>query len=119
MDSTILPEDSQGRRRSAAGPHRHEAGGRTIVLDIGETTGALVLYTAADREGEEIEVCSLDGGRSRTHSQVHRRHLAKACIHAAVYPNLPAGEYAFSEVAPADRAHFSIRGGQVTEIDWR
>jgi hypothetical protein len=71
----------------AAGP----SGPGTVVLELGPGAGALILHTPPGQDGAEIEV-SLDGGR-RTHSMVRPRHVAGTTTHAAVYPDLPPGDY--------------------------
>ena len=71
----------------AAGP----SGPGTVVMELGAGIGALILYTPAGLDGEEIEI-SRDGSR-RTHSRVRPRHVPGQTRYAAVYPGLPAGRY--------------------------
>ena len=56
----------------------------TVVMELGAGVGALILYTPADLDGEEIEI-SRDGA-PRTHSRVRARHLPGQTRYAAVYP---------------------------------
>jgi hypothetical protein len=79
----------------------------TVVLDIGDRTGALVVYTDAASLGREIDIRGPDG--SVTHSAVRERHLAAGTVYCAVYPGLPAGEYAV-EGTPV-----TVAGATVTE----
>lgn len=116
MGSTILRSDEEGRRRAAAGHHSQHVSGHAAVLDIGGSIGALVIYTSADRLGDEIELrCAADPGQ-RVHSQVHLRSLAGA-VYAAVYPALETGTYLIDDDEGPSR--IAIAGGEVTELDWR
>ena len=72
---------------AAPGP----SGPGTVVMELGAGVGALILYTPAGLDGEEIEI-SRDGV-PRTHSRVRPRHLPGQTRYAAVYPGLPAGRY--------------------------
>ena len=77
---------------SAAGP----SGPGTVIMELGADVGALILYTPAEMDGEEIEIsCDEPGelGSGRTHSQVRPRHMPGETRYAAVYPGLPAGRY--------------------------
>src|SRR5215469_3674718 len=67
----------------------------TVVLDIGDDVGALVLYTSQDRHTHEIELSPLDAepGVKRVHSAVLERSLNGRTFYAATYPELAAGEY--------------------------
>lgn len=88
----------------------------TVVLDIGEQTGALVLYTGPDRLGDEIHIGP--AGRpdvARTHSAVRERRLPRGLRYCAVYPGLPAGDYTVWTAAGAAATTVSVEGGLVTE----
>jgi len=108
----------------AAGP----SGPGTVVMELGAGVGALILYTPAEMDGEEIEI-SRDAepgaagtpralGSRRTHSRVRPRHLPGETRYAAVYPGLPAGRY----TAWRDQLHPAtavvITGGQVSTCRW-
>jgi hypothetical protein len=93
----------------------------TVVLDLGAGVGALVLYTPAAMDGEEIEISRPD--HPRTHSRVRPRETSAGTSYAAVYPGLPAGEYTIWH--PADgHGHgvpvmtTAIAGGSVTSCRW-
>lgn len=66
----------------------------SVVLNIGKGTGALLLYTPAALDGREIEISRLAENSRRTHAIVRRRDVGSASVFAAVYPDLPAGDYA-------------------------
>jgi hypothetical protein len=102
----------------AAGP----SGPGTVVLDLGAEIGALILYTPADLDGAEIEISRDDDpddvGSRRTHSQVRQRHMATVTMYAAVYPDLPSGQYTIWRDEHRHAAAVTITGGQVTSCDW-
>lgn len=87
----------------------------SVVLDIGEDVGALVLYVAPALHGHEIEVNLLgaEPGARRVHSAVLERSLGERVFYAATYPELPAGDY---EVCCAGAPKFTITPGTVTEV---
>jgi hypothetical protein len=85
----------------------------SVVLDIGDDVGALVLYTSSALHGHEIEVSPLGSDARRTHSAVLERSVNGRVLYAAVYPELKAGEYVVCcEGAP----RFTITGGAVAEV---
>jgi hypothetical protein len=86
----------------------------SVVLDIGDDVGALILYTSAAHHTEEIEVSLLgaDPGAKRVHSAVLERSVNGRTFYAATYPELAAGEYQiWCEGAPRVR----VEGGAVVE----
>ena len=99
----------------AAGP----SGPGTVIMELGADVGALVLYTPADLDGEEIEI-SRDGdpGSRRTHSRVRPRHMPGETRYAAVYPGLPAGRYTVWRDERSPAATVTVAGGQVSSCDW-
>jgi len=99
--------------------HSNEAHTSDVVLDIGGDIGALILYTGADLNGLEIELSRALPGADRFHNQVHERWFQGRVAFAAVYPEIHAGEYHVWGNAPEPVETVTIRGGQVTEIDWR
>jgi hypothetical protein len=87
----------------------------SVVLDIGEDIGALILYTSAEQHTREIEVSPLgaDAGVKRVHSAVLERSLDGRTFYAATYPELPAGDYqVWCEGAP----RVTVRAGAVAEL---
>lgn len=92
----------------------------TVILDLGADIGALVLDTPADLLGQEIEI-SLAGGdpaTRRTHSLVRERKIGSGTGYAAVYPDLPAGDYTIWRDAVTAAATVTIAGGRVTRCRW-
>ncbi|SRR6266567_3516585 len=98
-----------------AGP----SGPGTVVLELGPGIGALILYTPAEMDGEEIEI-SLDDepGARRTHSQVRARHMPGRTTYAAVYPSLPAGRYTIWRDEHRPAATVTVAGGQASSCHW-
>lgn len=100
---------------SVAGP----SGAGSVVLDVGADVGALVLYTSAAMDGQEIEISPHDiPGARRTHSQVRERRVGAAVLYAAVYPGVSAGDYTIWRDAATSAAMVTIQGGQITECHW-
>ena len=95
-----------------AGP----SGPGTVVLELGPGIGALILYTPAEMDGEEIEI-SRDG-EPRTHSRVRPRHMPGETRYAAVYPSLPAGRYTIWRDEHRPAATVTVAGGQVSNCHW-
>ena len=87
-----------------------------VVLDIGGDIGSLIIHTKAQLLGYQIDV-SLKGIASakRVHTDVLERRLAGRPVFAAVFAELPEGEY----VTWSDPAEtFTIAGGSITELNW-
>ena len=96
------------------------SGPGTVVMELGAGVGALILYTPAGLDGEEIEI-SRDRagpqGSGRTHSRVRPRHLPGQTRYAAVYPGLPAGRYTVWRAHTPVTA-VTVTGGQVSSCHW-
>lgn len=84
----------------------------SVVLDIGEDVGALVLYTSAELHGREIELSPLGNDAGRVHSAVLERSFNGRTVFAAVYPELAAGDYHVWSEPPS---RVTIAAGGVTE----
>jgi len=93
------------------------SGPGTVVLELGEGIGALVLDAPARLNGREIEI-SPSGGGHRTHSLVRERNTGQGTTYAAVYPGLATAEYTvwLDDGTPAGKV--TVRGGQVTRFRW-
>ena len=93
----------------------------SVVLNIGEGTGALVLYTPAALDGREIEISRLapdPADARRTHAVVRRRDTSSASVFAAVYPDLPAGDYTIWRDAQTRAMTATVAGGSVSNCHW-
>ena len=93
------------------------SGPGSVILELGEGIGALILVTPPGLAGHEIEISPSAGG-ARTHSLVRERRTASGTSYAAVYPVVPAGDYTVwrDDGTPAGRV--SIQGGQPSQFRW-
>jgi hypothetical protein len=101
--------------------HEHAMGpsfSGSVVLELGQGVGALLLHAPAELDGAEIEISRTDEPGPRTHSQVRPRHTANGTKYAAVYPGLAAGQYVLWRDASSKALDFTIEGGQVTVTRW-
>jgi hypothetical protein len=103
--------------------HHHVAGPTapgSVVLDLGERIGALVIHTTSARHGQEIEVSQLDtdGPAVRTHAAVRAREFAPETRYGAIIPALPAGRYQIWADATTPLDVVTVRSGRVAEYHW-
>lgn len=89
-----------------------------VVLDIGEDTGAVIVYTSECLLGREIEVSPIDNAARRTHTEVLERRFGGRVEFAAVFAELPAGRYSLWRDILTDES-IEVPAAAVTEIDWR
>ena len=89
----------------------------SVVLELGEGIGALILEAPPGLHGHEIEISPCGGG-PRTHSLVRERHTAVRTVYAAVYPVLPEGDYVVWREDGLPAGQVSICGGQATRFRW-
>jgi hypothetical protein len=95
------------------------SGTGTVVLELGASTGALILYTPASLDGREIEISDTGApAAARTHSRVRERRAGPAVRYAAVYPGLPAGRYTIWRDAATRATAVTITGGTVSSCHW-
>ncbi len=90
----------------------------TVVLDIGQDIGALIIYTELELHGREIEV-SPRGSAPRVHVEVLERRINGRAVFAAVFPGLRAGDYDIWENSANPGGAVTIVGGEVVSVDWR
>src|SRR5215475_6924776 len=100
-----------------AGPSR--AG--SVVLDLGDDIGAMILEAPADLNGREIEISPAAGedSRRRTHSLVRPRTTAAGTSYAAVYVAVPAGDYVVWQDDDTPAGTVTVHGGQIARFRWR
>jgi len=91
----------------------------SVVLDIGDDVGALVLYTPPAHAGREVEVSPAGDQGRRIHTGVLLRRVGSRTFYAAVYPALRAGVWRIWTDDPSVPDRVIIDGGAVTELDWR
>jgi hypothetical protein len=111
----------------------------SVVLELGDTVGVLVLEATVELNGREIEISPVDGthdhdhhhdhdhdrahgdahGHSRrTHSMVRERGTAAGKSYAAVYPGLAVGTYTVWRDRDTPVGTVAIGGGRVTRYRW-
>jgi hypothetical protein len=101
--------------------HHHELGPSrdgTVVLDIGADVGALVVYTPKRLAMMEIGITRRGEARPAMHTAVRPRDLPGGRRYAAVYPAVPAGDYALPATAGLPSLDVTVDGGHVTEVEW-
>jgi hypothetical protein len=89
----------------------------TVILELGEHVGALILEVPPALAGREIEISPIGGG-PRTHSMVRERRTAAGVSYAAVYPNLPAADYVIWHDENAPAATVRVCPAQPTTCRW-
>jgi hypothetical protein len=89
----------------------------SVLLELGEHTGALILEVPPALAGHEIEI-SPSGGGPRTHSLVRERRTAAGVSYAAVYPNLPAADYVIWRDALTPAATVRVTSARPTTYRW-
>jgi hypothetical protein len=108
---------------SAGHPHGREpalppSGQGTVVLDIGDGVGALVVHTPAALAGVEIELARRGETRAFVHTEVRERRLPDGSVFAGVFPAVPVGDYTLLGVGGRDICDVTIIEGGVTEVNW-
>jgi hypothetical protein len=114
-------------------PVHGPSGAGSVVLDLGGAIGALVVETPAALSGREIEIslvaaaapaaaaisaAATSAAGGRTHSLVRERRTAAGTSYAAVYPDLPAGQYLIWRRMDTPVGEVTIDGGVVTRFRW-
>jgi hypothetical protein len=91
----------------------------SVVLDIGQDIGALMIYTDPTLRGREIEVSPVGSAATRVHVEVLERWVNGRQVFAAVFPTLHEGSYNIWQHSTKPSGTASITGGKVTTMDWR
>jgi hypothetical protein len=104
----------------------------SVVLELGDTVGVLVLEATAELNGREIEISPVggtdhhhhdhdhdhDAHAHRTHSMVRERGTAAGKSYAAVYPGVAVGTYTVWRDRDTPVGTVTIDGGRVTRYRW-
>jgi hypothetical protein len=89
----------------------------SLILDIGDDVGALILYADEACLGQEIDITPAGQPQSHhTHSMIRRRRAVERELVAAVYPELRAGTYTLWGIDSRPLANVTVGGGRVTEF---
>jgi hypothetical protein len=103
------------------GTHRHQralppSGQGTVVLDLGGDVGALVVHTADELEGVEIELSHRGERRAFVHTEVRERRLPEGSVYAGVFAAVVVGEYTLLGLDGRPDQDVTISSGRVTEV---
>jgi hypothetical protein len=91
----------------------------TVMLDIGEDVGALVVHVDSPLLGHEVEARPTTGDRRATHADVLERKTPQGPVYAVVIPALLAGRYTVWLDGSVPWGDAEVSPGQVTELDRR
>jgi len=101
------------------------SGEGTVVLDVGGSRGALVIFTAEFLDGEEIEIRPTGSPWSGTHTAIRKRDLRDSVAFAGVFGSLQAGRYqvrikggATGRPEPDATLDLQVTGGEVAQLHW-
>ncbi len=87
------------------------------VLDIGGSSGALVVSADPDVEGCEIEISPRSAPEHRTHAALRARRVSRGRVVAACFPALAAGEYLVWPVVGVEPTPVAVLGGEVVTVE--
>ncbi len=96
------------------------SGEATVVLDIGASRGALVVYLAEHMNGREVEIRLEEGPWTGQHTAVRRRDVRAGACFAAVFGSLPPGVHQLRECSADTEPvlQVAVEAGRVTEAHW-
>ena len=97
-------------------PRLPPSGLGTVLLDIGDGVGALVVHAPAALNGLEVEIARRGETHAFVHTEVRERRLPEGVVYAGVFPQLPEGDYTVLAVAVQPHPDVTIRSGCVTEV---
>jgi hypothetical protein len=90
----------------------------SLILDIGDGIGALILYADESCLGQEVDITPVGLRQSHhVHTMIRRRRAVDREFVAGVYPELQAGSYTVWSLDGGPLADVVIGGGQITEFD--
>jgi hypothetical protein len=96
------------------------SGEATVVLDIGASRGALVVYLAEPMDGREVEIRPEGAPWTGQHTAVRRRDVRAGACFAAVFGSLPPGVHQLRECGTDTEPvlQVAVEAGRVTEAHW-
>ncbi len=90
----------------------------SVVLDIGDDVGALLLYTQPELRGHEIEISLKSSPEERTHVEILERQLESGdTVFAGAYYGLREGDYDIWTQDGKVALTVKVTGGKVTTAD--
>lgn len=90
-----------------------------VMVDVGGSVGALIVYAPAEMSGQELEISQRGDDVNRVHAEFLRRTTASGPVCAAVFGSLSQGRYCLWRTDAAEPTEVEIIGGEVTEFHWR
>jgi len=97
-------------------PRLAPSGHATVMLDIGDGVGALVVHAPAEWCGIEIELARRHELHGFVHTEVRERRLPEGSVYAGVFPAIVEGEYTLLPVGDEPARAVTITSGRVTEV---
>ena len=102
------------------------AGQGSVLLDIGDDIGAVVVAMPAEMEGVEVEIRPDGHGHQHTHGHGHHPHVAVVNrpvaggqLPSLVFPEVREGTYGlYLKESAVRRVTLTVAGGQVTSAEW-
>ena len=91
----------------------------SVMLDIGEDVGALVVHIGSPLLGHEVEARPVTGDGRPTHADVLERRTPQGPLYAVVIPGLLAGQYTVWLDGSLSWGEVEVSAGQVAELDRR
>ena len=89
-----------------------------VVLDIGGSVGALVVYWDAAELDTPIEISPTGADDQRQHQHILERPLPGKTLYAAAFDAITEGSYSLWVAGEARAREVLVAGGQVTELHW-
>jgi hypothetical protein len=96
------------------------SGEATVVLDIGGSRGALVVYLAEPMDGREVEIRPEGAPWTGQHTAVRRRDVRAGACFAAVFASLSPGVHQLRACGTGAEPvlQVAVEAGRVTEAHW-
>jgi hypothetical protein len=89
-----------------------------VVLDIGGSNGALIVYADAALIDTPVEVSPTGSDDARFHQHVLERPMPEGSSYAAVFDKVTEGSYTLWCKGEPRVRELAITGGAVAEVDW-
>ena len=90
-----------------------------VVLDIGGSIGALIVYADEALIDTPVEVSPTGADDGKFHQHVLERPMPEGISYAAVFDKIAEGRYTLWLHGEPRERDFEITGGEVAEVDWR
>ncbi len=90
-----------------------------VVLDIGGSIGALIVYADETLIDIPVEVSPADSDADKFHQHILERPTPEDTSYAAVFDKITEGKYTLWLHGEPRARDFQITGGAVAEVDWR